>query len=67
MKIRRVNLVVEQPDRKRSKARLYGYGIQALAVIRGVTVWTVKRDVARGRVDLGSLVSVVKYVNNGNG
>lgn len=61
---RAVKLVSEQPHVKSlcGPRRLWAYGYEALAALRGVTPAAVRRAVERGRLDPGSLRSVVEWL-----
>lgn len=59
---RTVRLVSEEQARRFGKARLYAYGLRAVAQVAGVSVKTVSRERDAGRLDLGSLASVVAWV-----
>jgi hypothetical protein len=59
---RTVLLVSEEPTRRNGKARLYAYGIRAIAEVIGTSAKTVRR--ASGRdFDPASLASVLRFVN----
>lgn len=59
---RTVALCHSQPTAKRSRARLWAYGLEALAEARGCSVATVRRAVKAGRLDPACLASVAAWV-----
>lgn len=58
---RTVRLVSEEPERRNGKARLFAYGIRAVAKLAEVNEKTVRRAAANG-LKLDSLASVLAYI-----
>lgn len=59
---RLVTLVHEQPSGRASKARLFAFGLEAMADATGQALITVKRHVQAGKVDPRNLGSVALYI-----
>ena len=63
--LRRTIILVEQePAKANGKARLYGYGIRAVASLAGVSVKTARRAETAAELNLGSLRSVLAWVSH---
>ncbi len=61
---RTVRLVAEEESKRNGKARLYGYGVRAVASVANVSVKTASRAVVSGALNLGSLESVRHWTTN---
>ena len=63
--LRRTIILVEQePTKANGKARLYGYGIRAVASLAGVSLKTARRAETAAELNLGSLRSVLAWVSH---
>ena len=59
---RTVTLVIGQSDAKRSKAKLWAFGLGALAAAVGLHESTVRRHVAEGALNPCDLLSVAEWL-----
>lgn len=60
--LRHITLVHEQPAGRGSKARLFAFGLEAIADATGQAIITVKRHVQAGNFDPKNLGSVALYI-----
>ena len=60
---RTIILVQEEPTKENGKARLYAFGIRAVASLAGVSLKTARRAETAAELNLGSLRSVLAWVS----
>ena len=61
---RTIILVQEEPTKENGKARLYAFGIRAVASLAGVSLKTARRAETAAELNLGSLRSVLAWVSH---
>lgn len=59
---RKVKIVSEQPHRKGSKAHLSGFGTMAVAQLAQCSKRTVERAIEAKKLDMGSMASVMAWI-----
>jgi hypothetical protein len=64
--VRTITSVEEEDLKPNSKARLYAYSAVAISKVCGLSPGTVLRDQHAGKVNLGSLRSVILYIAHHN-
>ena len=61
-----VTLFASQPHGKAAKTQLWAFGVAALADAASCSVFTVRREIERGKVDPGCFASIFAWIGARN-